>query len=542
MTVKVQTTHKVAIPRADECNMTPNPPSWVSWLLLASYALLLGVGGVGLLVSVNNFWEEEPLPPTLPPGLEESDRYRYKYGSPERIAYDKYIDASREFARATSDARLYVAVPCSVCVVVAALVLVGGHWSRQFFSFTFSLYNSVGVWFLTLSWTVVYQSEVAWNKQMNLDATCWVLVFHVVLLLLLSAQIMVCAWELLRQKAGWPTNWRNLFTLEAVLVVGRVVFTVNTFMSLKMSVMFRGYIYNGDDPRTRWPLVFSLVSYSAICYSAVATAETILSMLVGKLHSRMTIVTSLLSTLCCITVAVLNSTEVMRAIVPSFRDYFQQWNAGVRLSVITLVHMVCCLLFSTKLRSSPDSLREFLKLSVPSCGNGAVNKQPLTSEHLQKNEENHKVLNRISAAFSLISIGAITAVWSFVQYREWGLVVVLCANCASLGRTLPPSVMEIMFDETENKSVNQKLLAMSLEAIPLLVGAIATCVGRSNGIQFIIGVVNITFFVFQVCICVQLLREKINASMAEKEKCSAETEKFCVKGKEEEQSPTDPSA
>ncbi|MPC53426.1 hypothetical protein E2C01_047316 [Portunus trituberculatus] len=51
--------------------------------------------------------------------------------------YKEYVYASRYFSRATSDARLYVVLPCATSVVVAALVLVAGLHSRQFFSSTF---------------------------------------------------------------------------------------------------------------------------------------------------------------------------------------------------------------------------------------------------------------------------------------------------------------------------------------------------------------------------------------------------------------------
>lgn len=52
-----------------------------------------------------------------------------------------------------------------------------------------SLYNTLGLWILTLTLAIVYQSEVGESKHMNLDSVCWVLAFNVVLMLLLSAQV-----------------------------------------------------------------------------------------------------------------------------------------------------------------------------------------------------------------------------------------------------------------------------------------------------------------------------------------------------------------
>lgn len=68
--------------------------------------------------------------------------------------------------------------------------------------------------------------------------------------------------------------------------------TVYTFMCLNNSQMFRGFEGQKDPryedfygtPLIRFPLVFTLVCYGVACYNAVATLETILSMLLGKLH------------------------------------------------------------------------------------------------------------------------------------------------------------------------------------------------------------------------------------------------------------------
>ncbi|MPC93772.1 hypothetical protein E2C01_088913 [Portunus trituberculatus] len=59
--------------------------------------------------------------------------------------------------------------------------------------------------------------------------------------------------------------------------------------------MIRGFSQNRENqyddfyetPGIRYPLVLTLTCFSAACYSAVATLETALSMLLGKLHTCM---------------------------------------------------------------------------------------------------------------------------------------------------------------------------------------------------------------------------------------------------------------
>ncbi|KAG0718400.1 hypothetical protein GWK47_007720 [Chionoecetes opilio] len=289
--------------------MTCQNHNCLSWILLTSYAVLLVLGGVGTYLSITNFGDEEMLPPTPPPPpppqLESNattttttSRPYYTRLDRSKVpeAYKEYVYASLAFANVSNDPRLYVLLPCVASVVVAALVVVCGLWSRQFFCYTFSLYNSLCLWVLTLTWIIIYQTKVAWESRMPLDNVGYVVLVHVVLMLLFSAQILLCVWELRLKKAGWPTfNYRSLFTAEALLLIARLTLTVYTLIYLSWAQVFRGFRskedprYNGfyPYPNIKYPLLFTLIICTTACYNAVATLETLLSMLLGKLHTCM---------------------------------------------------------------------------------------------------------------------------------------------------------------------------------------------------------------------------------------------------------------
>ncbi|KAG0725282.1 hypothetical protein GWK47_038907 [Chionoecetes opilio] len=299
-------------------------------------------------MSVGNLGHEEMLSPTPSPQLESNattttpQHYysRNELGVPE--AYKEYVYASRNLADASNDARLhlarlYVLLPC---VVVAALVVVCGLCSRQFFCYTFSLYNSLCLWVLTLTWIIIYQTKAAWESRMPLDNVGWVELVHVVLMLLLSVQIF------------------SIFSINITTVVML-------------------------DP-------------------------------------------------------------------------------------------------------------------------------PL--------------------------------------YRAWGSVMVLCANSATLVRTLPPAVMQLRFKKMDNIPVNQRVIGMSLECAALLVGAIAKiamCNIRCySGGEIIVVVMNLLFFGFQIFIIVHMLKGKYASEQSEDTERRKEIDEVSItsQGRDYEQDSNDLSA
>lgn len=112
-----------------------------------------------------------------------------------------------------------------------------------------------------------------------------------------------------------------------------------------------------------------------------------------------TAVTSLLSALCCVTVAVLSSPVVMKMISTSFFIYPQTMYFAIGLSVVTFVHVVACLIFPTSSRSSPDFVKfsNLLVSSISSLGN----EQLLSLALLQKRGKRLMIFNFISAVSNL---------------------------------------------------------------------------------------------------------------------------------------------
>lgn len=537
-------------------------PTYVQWLLLTSYAVLLSVGGVGLWVSVNNFWEEEPHAPVPPQEPEitttttTTTRSPYDYNHRDNMnlapkTYRDYISATWNYARVTNDARLYMVLPCVVSMVVAALVLLPGLCSRKFFSSTYSLYSTLCLWILSLTWIIVYQNVVGSYSHMNMDSVGWIVGFQTGLMLLLSAQIVLCVWELRRSRSGWPTiNLRSLLTAEALFVAARITLTVFAIQSLADCQIIRGYSKEnendyGDYSRNagiRYPLPLTLACLSAACYSAVATMETGLSMLLGKLHTRMTGITTLLSALCCATVAVITSPVIVKTLVQPAYIYPETMYLSISLSVVTFLHVITCVGFPAASRSSPEIVNKILNGVMPaihSLGSFAMNGQlwqPTRSENKEKLDFG---FNFASSVFTVFSIIIIAAGWDSPMYRAWGSVVVLCANSAILTRTLPPAVMQLKFKQAETTPVYQKLMCMTLETIALLVGSIAMCARLYYGIEIFAGVINLLFVPFQIFIIVQLLRNKIDIRMLSEEERLADTEEGASQDDTDEQTPRD---
>lgn len=546
--------------------MTSCCPSCLPWLLVASYAVLLGVGGVGIWVSANNFWEEEPLPP-IPPQESEittttttttPNPYQYNRRDRENFApdtYKEYIYSSRHFARATSDARLYVVLPCAVSMLVAGLVLLAGLCSRRLFSSTFSLYSTLCLWILTLTWLIVYQNEVAWYSDLNLDSVYWIVGFQTGLMLLLSAQIVLCVWELRRSRSGWPTiNLHNLLTAEALFVTARLTLTAYVILFLADSQMIRGYSRKNEDhyddfdnmsPAIRYPLVLTLICLSAACYSAVATLETALSMLLGKLHTCMTGISTLLSAVCCVTVAIITSPVIVRVVIQPQYIYPKTMYFAIGLSVVTFLHVIACVVFPTALRSPPeivDTILNSVVSAINSLGSFRIREQLWHPELPEKKERINFIFNLTSSIFTLISIIIITSVWDSPMYRAWASVLVLCVNSAILLRTLPPVVMQLKFKQAENTPMNQKLMSLILETVPLLVGAIAMCARLYYPGEIFAGVINILFSAFQAFIIVHMLKSKIELIKFKEGERLTDTEEVAGQDITDEETPHDLSA
>ncbi|XP_045138128.1 uncharacterized protein LOC123520177 isoform X3 [Portunus trituberculatus] len=441
-------------------------------------------------------------------------------------------------------------LPCAVSVVVAALVLVAGLHSRQFFSSTFSLYSTLCLWILTLTWMIVYQNVIAWYSRMNLNSVSWIVGFQTGMMLLLSAQIVLCVWELRRSRSSWPTiNLRSLFTAEALFVTARLTLTAYTILFLADSQMIRGFSQNRENqyddfyetPGIRYPLVLTLTCFSAACYSAVATLETALSMLLGKLHTCMTGISTLLSALCCVAVAVITSPVIVKILIQPRYIYPETMYFSIGLSVVTFLHLIACVGFSTASRS-PQIVNKILNSVGPtlrSLGSLRISGQFWHLELPEKKERINLIFNLISSIFSVFSIIIIVAAWDSPLYRAWGSVLVLCVNSAVLTRTLPPVVMQLKFKQPENTPMNQKLMSLILETVPLLVGAIAMCARLYYGLEIFAGVINILFSAFQVFIILHLLKSKTAVIKLNEDECLTGTEEVASQDNTDEQTTHD---
>lgn len=504
-------------------------PTCVSWLVLFSYAVLLFIGLVGLWLWGINFGYQEASPPTpppenitattttTPPPSANSYYYRERHEVPQ--AYKDYVDQTTIFAQLTIDARFYLAPLCLVCLVVGGFMLLVGLCSRRLFGSTCSLYSSLCLWILTLVMAIIYQNNQSWRPFPSFaDTTVWVLSYHLLLLLFLPLQMLLCVWELRRQQAkDWPTlNFRSIFTMEAVLLASRLTLTGFTFAVLLHSMMFRGFRGESDPryedsyyetPRVRYPIQLALVCFSAACFNAVATMETALSMLLGKLHRFMTTLTCLLSGLCCVSIAVLCSPIFVRLAIGPYTMYPGTMNWAIGLSLVTLLHWLARLILPSTLSTPPriltlimDRLAEVTSLSdivamIQTQGNKGMVLLPKT----MKNMKYGKHIKVASVIFSIISLAIIgVSAGDTPTYKMWGHVMVLCANTVTILRTLPPLVTEYFHQEMEIIPVKQRLFGLAVETVALFVGGIVVCNTAFFGMGVFGGILNILFAVFQM--------------------------------------------
>ncbi|XP_069172059.1 uncharacterized protein [Procambarus clarkii] len=229
-------------PQVIEDKVTMN--TRVAWILLFTYIVQLVLGGFGLWVAVQfsqRDAQSPPIPPTtttalpttLPPSQRNGyQRWDYHHESIEQTKeYREYVMATKRYADCAQNPRMYIMVPCSVAVMIAAGLVVSGICSRKTFTTTTGLYSSLGLWIVILLIAVLYQS-VDWKPDSDFYSTLkWVIGLQVGLLLLLVLQIALAIWELRRQnKTRWPCiNITHLFTVEMILLVTRLVSMLKSF-------------------------------------------------------------------------------------------------------------------------------------------------------------------------------------------------------------------------------------------------------------------------------------------------------------------------
>lgn len=113
-----------------------------------------------------------------------------------------------------------------------------------------------------------------------------------------------------------------------------------------------------------------------------------------------TTVTCILSTLCCIAVAVLNSPVVLKVMSNTDRIYPETMYFTIGLSVVLFLHVVASLVFPIGSRSPPgiiSKICDFMGSFMSSLRNGSVDEQLLNSSLLQRKGKGFLVVNMISA-------------------------------------------------------------------------------------------------------------------------------------------------
>ncbi|XP_069172051.1 uncharacterized protein [Procambarus clarkii] len=510
-------------PQVIEDKVTMN--TRVAWILLFTYIVQLVLGGFGLWVAVQfsqRDAQSPPIPPTtttalpttLPPSQRNGyQRWDYHHESIEQTKeYREYVMATKRYADCAQNPRMYIMVPCSVAVMIAAGLVVSGICSRKTFTTTTGLYSSLGLWIVILLIAVLYQS-VDWKPDSDFYSTLkWVIGLQVGLLLLLVLQIALAIWELRRQnKTRWPCiNITHLFTVEMILLVTRLTLGIFIITFFNYSRIISGF-WEGDmwdSPRVRYPEYYALPCIIAALYGVIVSGEGIGSLLLGKVHNRLMTFTTFMSAICYAALAVLASPVFVRVVIGPYRMPQDEMILAIASSIMSFLHTIACLAFPIGVRTPPHfirtiaeimskefSMNEFNIKEVLSSSSAAMSSAALTLRSKFR-RCNTLHCNIISSALSVLAIILLGIGSGGYGGTLWPGILMLCGDVALFLRSLPEALSELVYHHY-NETNLLKIMHLSLENTILFIGSIGAFSNGWPATQVVCGVINIVIVIVQ---------------------------------------------
>lgn len=495
----------------------------VAWALLFSHGALLAWCGIGIWVLVTLPSKDSESPPVAPtPNVttepsDDKNRHSYNYNYlrevQRRDELDKYMAATGKYARYNDDPRLYSIVPCGVSAIVAAGLVMAGICSRKTFATTVGLYSSLGLWIAVFVTLMTYQNSVLDASDLLVSTLPWVLMFQVGLLLLLSLQVGLAMWELRRQKTGWPNIYlTHLFTFETYLLVARVTLAAFTLICLINSPMLDG-LYDTSELNiyVRYPDYYVLPCVVASLYGLIVSSEGLMSTLLGAVHSKLMLGTTLISAICYMALAVVASPIFVRAYIGPYRMYSLVMIFSSLLSIVSFIHAIACLVFPSSIRTPPSLIKIIAnKLSsvVHSSKDFIIQEAlSLTSfkDYSAALPEKSKFrlprtlcLNVFSLVLSLVAIILICS----SGFRNWSGIVMMCGDVAVFSRTMPVVLTHLLGYQTYELPGLVKSSQFFLEIHLLLIGSIGSFCNPWYELQLVSGIVNCVLGVLQVVMMV----------------------------------------
>ncbi|KAK4318252.1 hypothetical protein Pmani_010737 [Petrolisthes manimaculis] len=501
----------------------------VTWVLLLTHVVMLPLCGLELYLVASNFNVTDgppptppPTPPTPPTTPSSMSQYSRHHDNKDTQAYRDFIDESNSYARLGNDARLYVFLPSAVSAVTSLTILMASCCTNMFTT-TVSLYTSFALSALTLTCTLVSQSNVDVEDEDFFQMAVWMMASFIALLLLLSLQTVLAIWELRRQRAAWPTiNWMNFFTWNTAFLVARMALGVYVIICLCdwQSPFMRGIetrcTNDGDVywncPRVRYPIWLSLPVMGTATYCLLITFEAFTSYYFGISHRPWTIITLVGSGLGYIFIAILGSPFFRRALSPDSHNYHPSMMEITIFStvtgIVTFIHLLANL-FTPNMLQKPFRFVKFVvdQISTMSLSdvfaNNSLSALQTVNEVSDKVKSSRNCINNIaSGVMSFVLIIMMSCNWWGHLQDQWGMVVLFSVNISILCRVIPSVLLYIKFSEDMLVSFKGRAARTGIEGLLSFIGFMGSvcAYGPDLAIPIISGVIMMVFTVIQILI------------------------------------------
>ncbi|KAK3893836.1 hypothetical protein Pcinc_002371 [Petrolisthes cinctipes] len=505
----------------DENQLNMQGRTCVTWVFLLTHVVMLPLCGLELYLVACNFNVQDLHPPTPPPtpppttpsSVNYHDNHRSSQDSKE---YSDFVEKANNYALLDNDARLYVFLPSAVAAVTSLSILTASCLGN-IFTTTVSLYTTFALGVLTLTCTLVSQSNVD-IKDEHFQMAVWMLGSLVALLLMLSLQTVLAIWELRRQKAGWPTlNWMNLFTWNTAFLVARLTLMVHVVICLcgwespMRGIVTRCWYWNC--PHIRYPIWLSLPVMAAATYSLVVIFEAFFSYYLGISHRPWTVITLVGSGLCNILIAILGSPFFTRTITPHSHHSYDPIDMDITIfstvtCIVTFIHLLVYI-FTPNMLQKPFRFVKFVTDQISTMSLSDVFANNSLSALQTVNEVSGKVkafqncINNIaSGVMSFVLIVLMLCNWWGHLGDQWGMIVLFAVNISILCRVVPSVLLYIKFSEDRLMPFIERATRTGIEGILVFIGFLGSVCsyGPYKTISLIVGLIMMVFTVIQIMI------------------------------------------
>lgn len=436
------------------------------------------------------------------------------------------MDATVRNSNYFEDCQLYVVIPSGINALVSAVLVVACLVTRKVISTTAVLYNAVCLWTVNLAVTVWFQyaaQDMIYGHDDFKETFFYILSIHIGQLLLLTLQVLLAGFALHQEKVPCLSlNFSHLFTISTVVLAGRMTLGVFSLIAFCDSPLIRGMVNRQagssywDSPRVRFPDEYVFTTAVVMVYGAVVSAEGLLSLLLGKVHTALMGATGLLSGIGYFYVSVITSPSVM-TIITGYHTYYEN---GLMLftlgaGMLSIIHGIITLIQPKRMVSTlniPYILEQTFGIKdtlFQRLGNGVSTASSHHGSVLAGIENivsgGSGIYDKLLALLSLLSLILASVGANNRPWPRWPTFVLIGSNMAVLCRILPS-----IFSKQEKKtSALTTLLITILEGLPSLVGAIgAWC--TFDGATIAAGVVTFLITLLELKIFISSIKVEVS--------------------------------